>query len=96
MGVSVPWNRYPSGAPYRATVLDSQRHAVLPEQCLDLGPAATGEGDVLNELLGASHYPRSERRGQPHALLFVELRILKCRQPFDLDSAVATGALLSR
>ena len=41
-----------------ALVFDIEHNPVLTKQSLGLGQAATGEGDVLWEVLGAGDHPR--------------------------------------
>ena len=64
-----------------AFVLDRQLHPVLVEERLEVDLTPSGDGDVIGEVLRAGDDPGRATRGQPHALLLVEVRILERGEP---------------
>ncbi len=66
-----------------ALVLDFEGHTVLAQQRLELGLTASRQAHVLREILRARDHARGRGRGEAHALLLVELRVLEGREALD-------------
>jgi hypothetical protein len=66
-------HRFPNLPP----VLDVDGDSVLAKQPLQFKSASPWKTDVLWEILRAGDHPGRRGGGEPHALLLVELRVLK-------------------
>jgi len=65
-------------------IFDAEDAAMVLKDLLELGAAPAGQRHVLSQFLGTGNDARSQCRGEPEALFFVELGILECRQALDL------------
>ena len=58
-------------------IFDAESAAVVLKDLLKLAPAPAGQRHVLSQFLGTGNDARSQCRGEPEALLLVELWILE-------------------
>ena len=65
-------------------VFDGESDSVIAEQFLELETAASGQRNVLWQVLRAVDHPRRHRRGKTHALLLVELGVLERGESLDV------------
>jgi hypothetical protein len=65
-------------------IVHDEAHVMLAEERLELLSTAAGDRDVLGELFSARNHSRRAGRQEAHALLLVELGILKGRETLDL------------
>ena len=66
-----------------ALIVDCEPDAVLTHEMFQVGGATPRQCYVLRKLLCAGDDSRRERGRQAHALLLVELRVLKRGEPLD-------------
>jgi hypothetical protein len=80
--------------PAFAFVLDIARDPIPAKQGIGVGQTATWKSDVVGEVLCTRDHPGSKCRGKTHALLFIELRVLECREAFEFVEQVGGQASL--